>query len=146
MWKNGLKCGGCLEDEKCDFCDNRKTHFVKRDEHDDEWTCDSCYKEQYEEDGWKVVDIMVCEDCGAKENPIAKKCGVRFDWKDNWKIKCPKCWKEEDEDEEYSYYSERYEGCNFDCFRKDYDNVMSDIVYAQQVGLFDQAVWNNLKV
>ena len=87
------------------------------------------------------------EDCGDKENPIAKKCEVRslFGF-ENWKIKCPKCWKEEDEDEEYSYYSERYEGCNFNCFRKDYDNVMSDIVYAQQVGLFDQAVWNNLKV
>ena len=38
------------EEDKCDFCDKKKHHLVKRDAGYDEWTCKECFKEQYEDE------------------------------------------------------------------------------------------------
>jgi len=43
--------------------------------------CDNCLDEDD-----RLKNPMECEDCGDKENPIAKKV------EDKWKINCPECW------------------------------------------------------
>tara|TARA_Y100000310_G_scaffold334853_1_gene415535 strand:- start:24 stop:812 length:789 start_codon:yes stop_codon:yes gene_type:complete len=38
------------ENTTCDFCENERSVLTKRDAGYDEWTCEKCHKEQYEEE------------------------------------------------------------------------------------------------
>lgn len=76
--------------DMCDFCDNERCHLVKRDAGYDEWTCETCYKEQYpteEEEEEEVKEKIlkdICIHCDRKKKGPGDMFIVHQD------LNCPK--------------------------------------------------------
>ena len=84
-----LKEDGELEKrDMCDFCDNERCHLVKRDAGYDEWTCETCYKEQYpteEEELEKLKGEL--EDAAAREDSMFQTLNKMRKEESDWALK-----------------------------------------------------------